>query len=186
MKYFLGVIAAIILVVLAVILIFRGGGDGDKPKDQQVVLSDYVNSDATVRYTMDGRIVAKEKHYAIRINVSRTRRSVEILNGYDGQVERSQDYENDINAFNTFLEALELAGYTKARENPEQEDDSGVCPTGNRYIYELTDTGAENLRLWSTSCTTRQGTFDGRASLVRQLFQAQIPNYSEVIRGIQL
>lgn len=186
MKYFLGVIAAIILVVLAIVLVFRGGPDTDKPEDQKVVLSEYANSDAAVRYTMNGEIVAKEKHYEIRINVSRTRRTIELINGYSGQVERSQDYDNDINAFNTFLEALEQAGFAKPKEEPKQDDDTGVCPTGIRYIYELTDAGDDNLRLWSTSCSARDGTFAGKAGLVRQLFQAQIPDYREFTRGVQL
>lgn len=189
MKYFLGFLAFIVLAVVTVVLISRGGPDTSDPAQsgtQQIALTDYVNSDAVVRLTIDGKIVAKEQHHAIRITVSRTHRTVEVLKGYDYSVEQTKQFDNDINAFNAFLEALDTAGFANEKKVPPTTDEGGVCPTGTRTIYEVTENNDQVIRLWSTSCSQRQGSFSGSASLVRRLFQAQIPEYSELTRNARL
>lgn len=186
MRYLLGIVGAFILIILAIVLIFRIGGNNQAEKGTpQTVLTEYVNSDAVTRLTIDGKVVGKEKHYAVRVTVGRNNRTIEILNGYDGQVVQSREYDNDIAAYNVFLHALENAGFANEKEAKE-EDETGVCPTGNRYIYELTENGNDEVRLWSTSCSRKEGNFAGKASLVRRLFQAQIPDYQEVTRNVSL
>jgi hypothetical protein len=187
MRYILGIFGAFILIILAIVLIFRIGGNNEqRPGEPQTVLTEYVNSDAVARLTIDGKIVAQEKHYAVRVTVGRTNRTIEILNGYEGEVVQSRQYENDIGAYNVFLHAIQNAGFANKKETSTEEDVTGVCPLGNRYIYELVENGDKKVDLWSTSCTRKDGNFAGNASLVRQLFQAQIPDYQEITRDIRL
>lgn len=188
MRYIFGILGAIILVILAVILIGRAIPDSSAPQPvtQQTTLTDYINGNAVVRVTMDGKIIAKEQHRAVRITVGRTSRTVEVLRGYDATVEQTKQYDNDIAAFSAFLAALQKSGYATEKQKVTQKDERGACPQGSRFIYELIDNNDEVLRTWSTSCSSSEGTFGGKGEIVRQLFQAQIPDYSTVIKGVQL
>lgn len=187
MRYFLGIIGAFILIILAIILIFRMGGNDEADKGTpQTDLTEYVNSDAVARLTMDGKVVAREKHYAIRITVGRTNRTIEVLNGYEGEVVQSREYGNDIAAYDVLLHAIQNAGFANEKPGGTEQELTGMCPLGNRYIYELTENGNDKVKLWSTSCSGKEGDFAGNAALVRQLFQAQIPDYQEVTRQIRL
>ena len=150
-----------------------------------MTLGDYAGSEAVVRLTVEGEIEAKEEHRAIRITVGRARRNVEVLRGYDAEVLKSQPLDNSQAAYDEFLQALTTAGFANRKDAP-QEDERGVCPTGRRYIYEVLDSSEEVLRLWSTSCSGKQGTLAGNASLIRTLFEAQIPDYAEFTRDVRL
>ena len=188
MRYFMGFLAFILIAILAVVLISRGGPNPQEGTrtGSPVMLSEISNSDTVVRITMDGRITAQEKHHAIRITVGRTSRTVEVLKGYNYEVEQTKVYDNNIEAYSAFLHAIDKAGYTRPKPNVTQSDEKGVCPTGTRYIYEVLDNATEEMRLWSTSCSANEGTFAGKAQLVRQLFRSQIPDYEAVTRGIRL
>ncbi len=189
MKFILGAVGAVILLVLFVVLLTRGGPDspnGDEAVKQKITLPDYVNGDAVVRLTMDGKINARENHQAVRITVGRTGRTVEVLRGYDYAVDKSQQFDNDITAYSVFLQALQDAGYANEKQVTTKKDVAGLCPLGSRYTYELLEGTEEKLRLWSTSCGIREGSFGGKAELIRQLFKAQIPDYANVTKGVQL
>jgi hypothetical protein len=82
------------------------------------------------------------------------------------------------------LRALDLLGYTEGNDASELADERGYCPAGRRYIYAIADGSDILQRYWSTSCG--EGTFAGRTKGVRALFQAQIPDYREFIRGVKL
>lgn len=186
MKYFLGFLAVLAVGILAIVLLTSGGpAEPGQPGERQVTLTDYAGTDAVVRLTTQGEIEAKEEHRAIRITVGRDRRNVEVIRGYDGEVIKSQPYDNSQSAYEEFLHALQNAGFANQKDTP-LESEEGVCPTGRRYIYEALDNSQEELRLWSTSCSDRQGSFAGEAGLVRQLFEAQIPEYNEFAQDVRL
>jgi hypothetical protein len=182
------ILAIILIVFLGWLLFFRGGGTKTPaPVSKKAkVLYDYADSDtAEVIHTTQGKLVGNDAYRSIRITVARDFRRIEVLDGYDMVVEKSRDFSNNQIAFDAFLRALERSGYSKDRSNAPA-DERGFCPTGNRYIYELKDGDEELERTWSTSCTTAQGNFGGQASLIRQLFQAQITGYGQFVAGIQI
>lgn len=190
MRYILGFLGVVVVGILAIILV-TSGGNPDPASDpagsnKKVVLTDYISKDSSVRLTIDGPINAQEVHRSIRITVTPSRRNVEIFKGYNFEIERSLPLTNSQSAYDEFIHALQATGFTNRKEKPLQQDESGVCATGNRYIYELLENDQEVSRTWSTSCSNKQGTSANISEAVRRLFQEQIPDYSEFTRNVSL
>ena len=183
MRYIVGVIAVVLIMFFGIIWAVNRGGDNGG--DESVDLSQYVDRDGRVVFTHYGKVVGQQERRAVRVTVTREERVIEVLQGYDEQVIRTQTYPNIDAAYAEFIMSLHRAGY--ANEKEAEEDPSGFCPLGNRYTYELDDGNeAEVLNLWSTSCSGREGTFAGDPPTVRRLFQLQIPNYNDLTRDVRL
>lgn len=186
MKYVLSVLGFIILAVIAVTLLVSTTGNrtGEKLEGDKVVsLSDH-KAAGSVIYTSQGSIVGDDQFRQVRITVNQSERRVELLAGYNGRVEKEQRFANNAQAFDVFMDALSKAGYSLERESAV-DGPNGTCPLGRRFIYELRS-GSENVvDLWSTSCGTKEGTFGGNATLVRQLFERQISEYNKFVSGVR-
>ena len=185
MRYILGVLAVVIILFAVIFWAVKGGNDNKSPLKQEIVLSDYAGTDATAIYHVSGEIQAKEEHREIRISVNRNERVFEVISGYDGKVIARKTFPNSSDAFEEFMYALERAGFTDDR-NSEFDTVKGVCPKGTRSEYVLSKQGAELSRLWSTSCSRKDGSFAGERRLVRDLFQNQILNYRDLTRDVSL
>ncbi len=184
MKYFLGFLAVITLVVVVFIIVLRGfTGSAEKPK-QQLNLMDYVNSQTVVRYTVSGPVSADPKHMEYRITVGRDASTIEVVQGYQNNVIKAQTYDNNTAAYADFLRALQLQNFTKGNVDDSRSDDRGVCPNGNRYTYEVETAGETKQRYWNTSCGG--GTFLGNGANIRALFQRQIPDFGKLTADISL
>ncbi len=191
MRYILGVIVIVIALIAAIFLLGRRDTtpttNGQRTTGKEAVkLLDYEDNDQSeVKWTMQGRLVGETERRAIRIVVNQRERRLEILNGYQETVERSQTFVNSPTAYETFLRALNLAGFNRERETTVK-DERGMCPLGNVYIYDLTDGSDHPIHLWSASCNNRLGTLAGDVYLIRQIFQNQIPEYTRQIRDVRL
>jgi len=189
MKYVLGMLGVILVVVLAIILISRGGNKDKPPAGQQgkrvVKVSEQAKQGTSVQFTTQGKLVGEVERRAIRITITQEERKLDILTGYEEAVERTQVYPNTQAAYETFMTALDYAGLSRERK-ALTNDERAVCPMGRRYIYELKEYSQELIRLWDTSCGNKWGTFGGDEKNVRQLFQAQIPEYAKQIKGVKL
>jgi hypothetical protein len=189
MKYIIGVIGVVLVLIIAIFMIVVNGPEStdttQKGGNEVVSLFDTARSNGTVRYTLEGRLVGEDQRRAIRISVNSNSRTIEVLKGYNEGVERSQTYGNTSAGFEEFLKALDEAGFSKKR-NFSPEDEAGVCPLGNRFVYELRKGTDQELRTWSTSCSAKHGTFGGATSTVQQLFQNQIPDYYNISTTVVL
>lgn len=185
MRYVVGLLLGIGLIVLTFILIFRAFSGGDTPQERGINLNDYATTDAIVRYTTDGQISADQTHNRIRITVSKDTVLYEQIQGYEGKLIQSKTFPNNVQSYGTFLRALDLAGYTNGNKDFD-DDERGYCPDGKRYIYEAVDGGDTILRWWSTSCGRDIGSFTGAASTIRSLFQRQVPDYNKLVNGVRL
>lgn len=188
MRNFLIALAVFIIVVggLGTLVVNVVNRDPDPAPADSQTSSQQKFSDRTtkVRFITDGAIVGLERHRSIRITVDQSNRTLEVLRGYNEEVIRSQEFANDSAAFTKFLIALDTMGYSK--ENPKvSKDERGVCPLGNRYIYEATYKSGDPLRTWSSSCNTA-GRFQGNTANVQQLFRNQIPEYSKLVADVNL
>lgn len=181
MRYFLGFLVAIGLIVLVFILVLHGfsGGNKNKATKTQTALVDYATTNTTMQLTMDGPITADQKHQGIRISVGRSESKIELYQGYQNDVTLTKTYANNQDGYAQFLRALDLAGYTKKNTDASRRDERGVCATGKRYIYEIMGSG-DTQRTWSSSCSNGQGSFIGNGPQVRTLFEQQIPEYSQL------
>lgn len=157
-----------------------------KPTIPKVVLSDLSNSSQEVKFVTEGKIVGNEEHREIRITVSRNSRILEVVEGYENTVVSRQVFPNNQDAFQTFLSALQDAGFTKSRVLKTSTVPQGACPTGRRYWYQIIDGVDYKQSLWNTSCSSTQGTYAGKSGTVSWLFRGQIPEYDKLVRGVQL
>lgn len=188
MRYFFGVLAIVVVTIIALVLLMSRPNSNQQGKlgaKRTVVLTDYADTDASVSLTIDGAINALENHRSIRIMISRNSRSITVYRGYNGDVLDNKVYSNTQDAYNAFLHALAFGGFSKDQKG-QFNSSTGVCPLGLRYTYDLQDGSQELVNTWSTSCSSRQGTFAGNAQLTRQLFQAQIPNYNKLTGSVVL
>ena len=82
MRYIVGILLIVVLVIFGVIFFTNGGKNAPKghvtaPK----ILPDYANTDAQVQLTINGSINADQLHRSIVVNVSRTTNNFEIIPG---------------------------------------------------------------------------------------------------------
>lgn len=187
LKVFLATFVVILLLIFGIVLITRGGGSssdnvtvGGKPG-----LVDYAdNTNAEVRYTLEGPINAAEQHRTVRMSVSPTIRQIDVIRGYEGEVIDRKTYDNNSNAYKEFLEALQRAGFTQEKGVKGNASSAAICPLGNRTHYQLVEKGENRTNLWSASCA--QGSFGGNASLTTSLFQMQFPDYGSITSNVNI
>lgn len=186
MRYILAVLGVIVLLFLIVVLLFNGGGD-NASKETRLTSSqliEFADKDSRVSVTTIGRLVGNESHNSIRIVVTPVERRLEILNSYSNNATRTETFPNTQEAYENFLAGLSGQGFLNYK-NTNVQDQRTVCPTGNRFNYDLSEGSETRSSLWAVSCNDT-GTFAGRGPTVRQLFQAQIPDYSQLVTGVTL
>lgn len=182
MKFVLGIIGVIFAAIIVIVLLISGGGD--RPAERPLIVSEEAREGVSAVLTTQGQVVGQDQRRAIRVIVNQNERRLEILTGYEEAVERSSTFPNTHAGFETFLAALQQAGFGRKRPTAI-DDERGACPLGRQYIYELREYSQELLRSWSSTCSN-QGDFAGRGSTVRTLFEKQIPDYSRLVRGVDL
>ena len=184
MRYIIAAFAIIVVALLTVALIFGGNGK-PAPKNAKITqLVEYADKNSEVSPTTIGKLVGEESRRAIRITVTPSERRLEVLSGYDESVLSTQTYPNTEEAYTNFLSALGGQGFNRAKKT-SVTDSRSVCPTGQRFVYDLTQDGNLVSNLWASSCD-KIGTFAGSGSTIRQLFQQQIPDYSNQVKTVKL
>jgi Na+-transporting methylmalonyl-CoA/oxaloacetate decarboxylase gamma subunit len=139
----------------------------------------------TVRFIVEGPIVASNDHHSYVIEATSNVVSMTVYSNYGHTVFRQKSYVNNAEAYDSLVQALEKANVTSRIKNTDTEDDfneKGACPAGRRYIIELGD----EERRWSTSCPTIKGTAGGNMITIRSLFNKQIPDYNDLVKDTAL
>lgn len=182
--------AAVVIFVVLLGLIWALGSRSNKPDQSREIktetsLTNFAQTPTTVRYTFEGRINGREDHRVVQITVGQSTRTIQVFYGYEGSVLRSQTFLNDVDAYRAFLAALDNSGYTNARIASRNVDPLAACPLGNRAHYDIIDGSDTKQSLWSANCKGVKGTFAGKASTVQALFERQVPEYEEFMKGIK-
>lgn len=136
------------------------------------------------RMYVDGPVVAESLHRSYGIEVNSSVVTMKVYGSYGQRVLRERSYRNTPQAYEAFLNSLVNLRITSRVSGTTTEDDdaeSGVCSAGRRYIVELDD----SIRRWSTSCESRPGTAAFSMTAVRRLFRNQVPDFSELVDGIE-
>ncbi|HEX8227283.1 MAG TPA: hypothetical protein VF572_05440 [Candidatus Saccharimonadales bacterium] len=180
MKFIIGFLITIGLLIFVFVLIFRGGGDEAAPTQKQLV--DYANTNVVVQMTTRGPVQADQSHKESRITVGSTETVLETFAGYQGNLMTTRSYPNNPEAYADFLRALQLNGYTNGVTDKSLADERGFCATGKRYVMSVKDGGRDIQRFWSTSCNGT-ATFKGKTTVIRSLFIAQVPDYNTLVDG---
>ena len=185
MRYFIGFVVTIGLIILLIVLLFGGGG-GNKVPNSSKPLTSYATTDAVAKLTIDGPINNQQQHQQVQISVDNTQVLYEQLQGYDGSVVAQKTYGSSQNAYYNFLAALGVsAGFTKGNTSSALSDERGYCPSGDRYVLELTQDGKDVERFWATNCGGTK-TYGGSLNLTLSLFKAQVPDYNTLIQSLSL
>lgn len=182
MRYIIGFLVTIGLIVLIFVLLLRGGGQPAQPNSGPSLPS-YADTDTLMQMTIDEPINAASKHRQIQVTVGRDDVTVALMQGYSGHVLREKSYSNSQDAYAAFLYALARAGYDKGDNSSDLKEDRGYCPEGNRYIFEIIQNGHDIQRYWTTNCGGPHS-FQGDKGTVLTLFQRQVPDYDEVTGGL--
>ena len=177
MRYIIGFLITIGLLIILIVMLVSGGGDKAKVPTTSKPLLSYADTDAEARLTIDGPINAESKHRQVQISVDHNHVMYTEIGGYNGNVITQKTYSNNTSAFRNFLAAIARAGFTKGSTDSALGSELGYCSTGNRYVYELNKGGQTIERYWSTSCG-KPKSYLGNVSLTNNLFRAQVPDYS--------
>ncbi len=186
MRYFVTFLIIIGLIILGIILliraIFGGGEPAPQPKDE---LISYARTNKVMRLTIDGPVNYQAEHRRIIISVGSNENEIRVMQGYQSDVIRRQSFANNPEAYASFLKAIDRLGYTRGNDDEALADERGYCPQGSRYIFEIVDGNASEQRFWSTTCDG-PATFEGRGETIIDLFQAQIPGYSQLTTDLPI
>lgn len=178
------------LFIFIVILIMLFSGGGKKPTTTGVQLKslpDYAETSATVSFTTQGIVNGDELHRAIRITISANQRQLDVLQGYNPRVISSKTFVNNQEAYSVFLKSINNYGFLAKTKAPKvSTDPAGYCPLGFRYVYDLSQDGADLSHLWSSTCGKAIGNSSASPSNVSTLFQRQIPSYSTLVANVNL
>lgn len=196
MRYFIGFLVTIGLIIILIVLLLSGHG-GHKAKAPQLQpsekpktvnqLAGYADTDVVSRLIIDGQINAEQTHAALRITVGQNDVTYEQIQGYQGTVVNKQVYASNQSAYSNFLYAIGRAGFLLGDNNPQLANEKGRCSLGQRYVFELMENGRDIQRYWGTSCgSSVPKTYKGSLSVTLQLFQLQVPDYQTLTQSVQL
>jgi hypothetical protein len=183
MRYYIGLLITLGLLILVLFLLFHGSGKTNVPTTSEPLFS-YANTGSEVRLTIDGPINANEDHQQVQITVNQNVVTFDQLQGYDGNVVNQQQFANSENAYTAFLYALALNGFTDGNSSSALSNEQGHCALGERYTFELIQGGNDLEHYWATSCTNVIKSFNGDLPLMLTLFEAQIPNYQTLVKNV--
>lgn len=189
MRYALGALAIVVIAFIAIFAVVNHNPGANTsntvPKKDTTRLTSLVDTSGEVSMTIRGRITGDDTFRSIRIRVNANERVVEVLDGYNQTIERSQSFPNNSAAFTQLLYALDNSGYTRS-QTPVYSDSRGVCPTGNVTFYDFTDAEGKKHELWATTCGSTLGNYAGSSSQSKQVLQAQITGYNKFVTGVYL
>lgn len=182
MRYIIGFIIGLGLIVLLFILIFRGPST---PPSAQHKLVDYANTSTVMQFVDDYTVNADQTHRRLITTVGRDQTTFTVEQGYQGTVMRTQSYGNNEASYAYFLQALQVAGYTNGDTNAKNTDYRGYCPTGRRFIFSIKDGANTIQQFWATSCGGA-ATFHGKTTTILDLFKLQVPDYDKLTSDVGL
>jgi hypothetical protein len=181
------------LIIAAVVSIGRAvfnGGDKTSTTDQ-VSQTDrakeaLLNTDTgrSVQMTVRGPIVAEENFTSYRVAVSNSERSMNVYKGYVEEQTNGKTLENNTQAYEQFVYALDKANMMKGNATADKEDTQdirGICAGGYVYEFAVLSGGNEVRKLWTSTCGGSKGTLDASKDQLSKLFLAQIPGSNELI-----
>jgi len=185
MKYFIGFMVTVIIIIVLLVMSLGSVGKKSKPKTTNNDLISYATKDSSVRMVVDGPVTANQDHFKVVVTVSSKKTVYEQINGYDGKVIKSETFDNNLNSYTNFLSALQRASYMRGDKDPNHANYQGFCSLSNRYIFSLSQDNKLVQQFWTTDCGNPK-TYFGNFYLTYNLFQAQVPNYSDLTSDLSL
>lgn len=184
MRYFIAFFVALGLLFLVIFLLFHSTSKPKTPTTKSLI--SYASTDAQVSMLIDGRVNADQNHQQVLITVDNQDVTFQQFQGYDGDAVNTQTFSNTQNSYEAFLQSLAHAGFALGNRDPKARDERGFCPLGRRYVFQLQQDSQSLERYWATSCGGNLKTYAGDKNVTIALFQAQVPNYRNLTKSINL
>lgn len=140
-----------------------------------------------VRMTVRGAIVADETFSSYRIEVTPSSRSLVTYNGYLERQVKAINLDNNVKAYEEFVNALDKADLAEGTPLEDEKDDTkGICATGLLYEFEIINSEGTVKRLWTSTCKGSPGSLDASVDQLSKLFIEQIPDGSTAIKELDV
>lgn len=184
------VVAIVVAALVSIGRVIFGGGEGAVDQSQvdtskQALLN--TASDRSVQMTVRGPIVANENFRSYRITVDPVSRTMTTYAGYLEQPIDSKTLDNNAQAYEQFVYALDKANMVGSEAFTGEKDDTrGICATGRVYEFEVLQAGESVKRLWTSTCKGSPGSFRASVSQVSDLFLDQVPENKALLKEIDL
>lgn len=185
-------ISLLFIVIIAIIQLARIAGNITGSSDENIdnqqtelVLGEQNNLLSSVQFVIRGPIIAQEEHLEIRFTISQRTRLLQLINGYDGKVQKSISLPNTSNSYQALLDALEVNGFNE-QKSTVGDGPEGICAANQVYFYRIKANGATVNELWAGSCSGGYGNFAGNNTAINYLFKSQFPSYGEFSAGTGL
>jgi hypothetical protein len=141
----------------------------------------------SVRMTVAGSLVGDESYESYTIEINQTQRIITRSKGYDGAIVEQRTYVNSRKAYEQFVYALDRQDYTETKSvSGKAAEERGACQSGKRYAFEILDNGSSISRLWTTTCGGSLSTIGADRGTLQDMFNDQIPDTGQVLRGSRL
>jgi len=191
---FIPIILVLIVVAVAIAAlvslgqaIFGGGQSSQTQPDvgHQALIS--TDANRSVRMTVRGPIVANENFHSYQITLAPATRTMTTYTGYLDQILATKQLDNNINAYEQLVYALDKANMMQGDElTGDKNDIRGVCATGDVYEFEVLQDNSTVKRLWTSTCKGSPGSFKASVSQVQTLFLNQIPENKTLLKAVDL
>jgi len=184
------VVAIVVAALVSIGRVIFGGGEGPVDQSQvdtgkQALLN--TASDRSVQMTVRGPIVANENFRSYRITVNSLNRTMTTYAGYLEQPIDNKTLDNNAQAYEQFVYALDKANMVNGEAFTGEKDDTrGICATGRVYEFEVLQNDEVVKRLWTSTCKGSPGSFRASVSQVSDLFLDQVPDNKVLLKEIDL
>lgn len=194
-KIFPVIIIIIIVALIIAALVTAGrmlfsGGDTNKNNQQQQAVETFqgalltTDGSHSVRWTVRGPIVADENYKSYQIAITPSSRVFTTYSGYLDKVIDVKSYDNNTDAYEQFVYALDKTNVSKTRD-ADKEDFRGVCATnGIAFKFDILKNDADDKSIWSSTCKESPGTMTADPLKLQALFVHQIPDFKPVFNKI--
>lgn len=183
------IVAIVGLVSLARLIFFSGSSqpaaETQVDTSREALLSTAAGSGVSM--TVRGPIVAEENFRSYSITVTPNSRSLKTHTGYLGKVLKQDNLGNNVAAYGEFVHALDKANMSAGKQlSDEKNDVRGICATGRVYEFKVLKDGEVVQTLWTSTCSGSKGSLKANEAQLSQLFQSQIPNARDLLRGLSV
>jgi len=143
--------------------------------------------DHSVRMTVRGPIVANENFHSYQVVITPFSRAMTTYQGYLDQQIDTKSYDNNTQAYEQLVYALDKANMMTGDElTGDKNDTRGVCATGLVYEFEVLIGDSTVKKLWTSSCKGSPGSFKASVSQVSNLLLTQIPDQKALLSKLNL
>lgn len=186
------IIVVIALAIWALVsvgrVIFSGDGSSETaPTNNGKTALTQATADRSVRMSVRGPIVAGENFRSYTISVSPDSRNMTTYTGYTGEQIDTVPLSNNMQAYTQFVSALSRANMMEGLPlTGEANNTDGICATGNVYVFEVLQATNVVQSLWTSTCKGSPGSLKASLPQLQNLFQSQIPTFSQLARKVNL